>query len=107
MIDVLPLSIGLEKASGAFEVSAPCGFMVEDIVIVRVLIHQVLLAKNTRVPATVTKYFELDRPDQKLVEIKVSSNNATKGWEVRLLAGTQGVFPFLFPGIRRGEQNSK
>lgn len=30
-----------------------------------------LLAKNTRIPATVTKYFELDQPDQKFVNIKV------------------------------------
>ncbi|KAJ0401486.1 hypothetical protein ATCC90586_010463 [Pythium insidiosum] len=50
MMDVIPLSIGLEKADGTMEV---------------------LLPKNSRIPVTVTKYFETFEDDQPGLSIDV------------------------------------
>lgn len=44
-----------------------------------------LIAKNTPIPATFTKYFELEQPDQKFVEIKVRDGAGGRG------GGEEGV----------------
>ena len=53
MLDVIPMSIGIEKADGAMEV---------------------LIPKNSRIPVSVTKYFDTAIDDQAGFTIEVLQN---------------------------------
>ncbi len=56
MMDVIPLSIGIEKADGRMEV---------------------LIPKNARIPISVTKHFDTFEANQRGITVEVRTNNYT------------------------------
>ncbi|EQC25517.1 hypothetical protein SDRG_16621, partial [Saprolegnia diclina VS20] len=81
MLDVIPMSIGIEKADGAMEV---------------------LIPKNSRIPVSVTKYFDTAVDDQAGFTIEVFEGESPVARENTYLT----YFDFVLPRKTRGKAGS-